>query len=88
MAVKCLQGRAVMIDLFAHYGRKRHAVGYDDLMRVMAADGIKVEAGDFVLLRTGFDEVILEGSEDARQATRWRRAVPASTAAMSACSSG
>ena len=45
MAVKCLQGRAVMIDLFAHYGRKRHAVGYDDLMRIMAADGIKVEAG-------------------------------------------
>jgi hypothetical protein len=61
MAVKCLQGRAVMIDLFAHYGRRRHAVGYDDLMRVMAADGIRVEAGDFVLLRTGFDEVILEG---------------------------
>ena len=63
MAVKCLQGRGVMIDLFAHYGRKRHAVGYDDLMRVMAADGIKVEAGDFVLLRTGFDEVILEGKK-------------------------
>jgi kynurenine formamidase len=61
MAVKCLQGRAVMIDLFAHYGRRRHAVGYDDLMRVMAADGIRVEGGDFVLLRTGFDEVILEG---------------------------
>ena len=60
LAVKCLQGRGVMIDLFAHYGRKRHAVGYDDLMRVMAADGIEVEAGDFVLLRTGFDEVILE----------------------------
>ena len=51
MAVKCLQGRGVMIDLFAHYGRKRHAVGYDDLMRVMAADGIEVEAGDFVLLQ-------------------------------------
>lgn len=61
MAVKCLQGRAVLIDLHAHYGRKRHAVGYDDLMRVLAADGITVEAGDFVLLRTGFDEVILEG---------------------------
>jgi kynurenine formamidase len=60
MAVKCLQGRAVMIDLFAHYGRKRHAVGYDDLMRIMAADGIKVEPGDFVCLRTGFDDVILE----------------------------
>jgi hypothetical protein len=60
MAVKCLQGRAVLIDLHAHYGRRRHAVGYDDLMRIMAADGITVEAGDFVLLRTGFDEVILE----------------------------
>jgi hypothetical protein len=64
MAVKCLQGRAVMIDLFAHYGRKRHAVGYADLMRIMAADGIKVEAGDFVCLRTGFDEVILEGNKN------------------------
>ncbi|HEY7465779.1 MAG TPA: cyclase family protein [Dehalococcoidia bacterium] len=61
MAVKCLQGRAVMLDLYAHYGRKRHAVGYDDLMRIMAADGITVEAGDLVCLRTGFDEVILEG---------------------------
>ena len=60
MAVKCMQGRAVMIDLYAHYGRKRHAVGYDDLMRIMAADGITVEAGDMVCLRTGFDDVILE----------------------------
>jgi kynurenine formamidase len=63
MAVKCLQGRGVMIDLFAHYGRERRAVGYDDLMRICAADGIRVEAGDFVLLRTGFDEVILEGNK-------------------------
>jgi hypothetical protein len=60
MAVKCLQGRAVLIDLYAHYGRRRHAVGYDDLMRIMAADGITVEAGDFLVLRTGFDEVILD----------------------------
>jgi kynurenine formamidase len=60
MAVKCLQGRAVMIDLFAHFARERRAVGYDDLMRIMAADGIKVEPGDFVCLRTGFDDLILE----------------------------
>jgi kynurenine formamidase len=68
LAVKALQGRAVMIDLCAHYGRRRHAVGYDDLMRVMAADGIAVEPGDLVLLRTGFDEVILEaaGKPDGR----------------------
>jgi kynurenine formamidase len=61
MAVKCLQGRAVMVDLYAHFKRKRHAVDYDDLMRIFAADGITVEAGDFVCLRTGFDELILEG---------------------------
>jgi kynurenine formamidase len=61
MAVKCLQGRAVMIDLYAHFKRKRQAVGYDDLMRICAADGVTVEAGDFVCLRTGFDELILEG---------------------------
>ena len=27
------QGRGVMIDLHAHFGRKRQAVGYDDLMK-------------------------------------------------------
>jgi kynurenine formamidase len=69
LAVKALQGRAVLIDLYAHYGRRRHAVGYDDLMRVMAADGIAVEAGDFVLLRTGFDEVILEGGRNPDKET-------------------
>ena len=88
MAVKCLQGRGVMIDLFAHYGRKRHAVGYDDLMRICAADGIKVEAGDFVLLRTGFDEVILEGNKKPDPRICSRPAAPASTAATRACSSG
>jgi kynurenine formamidase len=69
LAVKALQGRAVLIDLYAHYGRRRHAVGYDDLMRVMAADGIAVEAGDFVLLRAGFDEVILEGGRNPDKET-------------------
>ncbi len=59
MAVKCLQGRAVMVDLEAHFGRARRAVNYDDLMRIFAADGIKVLPGDMVCFRTGFDEVIL-----------------------------
>jgi hypothetical protein len=69
MAVKCLQGRAVMIDLYAHYGRRRHAVGYDDLMRIMAADGVAVEAGDLLVLRTGFDEVILEAGRNPDRET-------------------
>lgn len=54
------QGRGVLVDLHAHFGRERRAVGYDDLMRVMEADGVVVERGDFVLFYTGFADVILE----------------------------
>ena len=68
MAVKCLQGRGVMIDLFAHFGRKRHAVGYDDLMRVMAADGIKVEAGRFRVAAHGLRRGHPGGQQEARRA--------------------
>jgi kynurenine formamidase len=54
------QGRGVMVDLHAHFGRKRHAVGYDDLMKVMEKDRVEVERGDIVCLHTGFAELILE----------------------------
>ena len=60
MARKCIQGRAVMVDLEAHFGRAKKPVDYDDLMRIFAADGIKVLPGDMVCFRTGFDEVIFE----------------------------
>lgn len=54
------QGRGVMIDLHAHFGRSRHAVSYDDLMRILDADRIAIEQGDMVCLYTGFADVILE----------------------------
>jgi len=54
------QGRGVMIDLHAHFGRERRAVGYDDLMKVLEADKVEVERGDMVCLYTGFADVILE----------------------------
>ena len=60
MAAKCLQGRAVMIDLHAHFGRDRKQVRYDDLMRVMEEDRVEVTPGDMVCFRTGFADVILE----------------------------
>ena len=60
MAESCVQGRAVMIDLHAHYGRERKMVGYEDLMGVLEKDKVTVEQGDFVCLRTGFDQVLLE----------------------------
>jgi kynurenine formamidase len=60
MAVKCVQGRGVMIDLHAHVGRKSVAVGYDQLMRILEADKVQVETGDMVCLHTGFSQAILE----------------------------
>ena len=60
MAEHGVQGRGVMIDLRAHFGDERKLVGYDELMRVMAADRTEVEPGDMVCLHTGFAERILE----------------------------
>ena len=54
------QGRGVMIDLHAHFGRKRHAVGYDDLQRIIEKDKVEIERGDIVCLHTGFAELVLE----------------------------
>jgi kynurenine formamidase len=60
MAEACMQGRGVMVDLEAHFGRSGRIVGYEDLMAVFERDGIAVETGDFVLFRTGFAEMLLE----------------------------
>jgi kynurenine formamidase len=60
LAAHGVQGRGVMIDLHAHFGRERRAVGYDALMRVLDADGVVVEQGDMVCLYTGFADVVLE----------------------------
>jgi len=60
MAVHGLQGRGVMIDLHAHFGRKREVVGYDTLMQVMQHDGVQVERGDMVCLHTGFAQMLIE----------------------------
>ena len=55
-----MQGRGVLIDLEAHYGRTGHIVSYDELMEIMRKDAVSVEPGDFVLFRTGFAEMLLE----------------------------
>lgn len=60
MAAACVQGRAVMIDLKAHFGSSGKVVGYDDLMRVLEQDKVVVEPGDFVCIRTGFAQLLLE----------------------------
>jgi kynurenine formamidase len=60
MAVTGAQGRGVLVDLHAHFGRARELVSYDKLMRVMEADSITVETGDMLCLHTGFGAMLLE----------------------------
>ena len=60
MSERCVQGRAVMIDLHAHLGRERVRVGYDLLMEIMRKDQVVVEHGDMVCLHTGFAQMLLE----------------------------
>lgn len=60
MSERCVQGRAVMIDLHAHVGRKRVAVDYEQLQDILRRDGVTVEPGDMVCLHTGFAQVLLE----------------------------
>jgi kynurenine formamidase len=54
-----VQGRGVMIDLAHHLGRRREAVGYDTLMRILDADGVEIEAGDMVCVHTGYADTLL-----------------------------
>src|SRR5712691_6042858 len=42
------QGRGVLIDLHAHFGRKRHAVGFNELKEILEKDEVKVERGVIV----------------------------------------
>lgn len=54
------QGRGVLVDLHQHFGRKRHAVSCDELMRILEKDHVEIERGDFVCFYTGFADLILE----------------------------
>ncbi len=69
MAKACMQGRGVMLDMAAHLGTGRTVVGYDLLMRMLDADKIVVEEGDFFLFHTGWDDMILSmnGTPDAKK---------------------
>ncbi len=60
MATACIQGRGVMVDLEAHYGRTGTLVGYEELMTVLTRDRVVIEPGDMLCLRTGFAQMLLE----------------------------
>lgn len=64
IAETALQARGVMIDLHAHVGLEKIAVGYDQLMRIFEADQVEVEPGDVLCFRTGFDRALLARYHD------------------------
>ena len=70
MARHGVQGRAVLIDLEAHFGADRTLVRHADLASAMRRDGVTVEAGDFLLLHTGFARSLLDGDDPAAPADR------------------
>lgn len=59
-AVCGMQGRGVLVDFVRHYGTERTLVGMEEFRAVLEADGISVERGDMLVLRTGFAEKIVE----------------------------
>src|SRR5271165_3402611 len=60
MAERCVQGRAVLVDLCALAGDKKIDVGFDGRDEAMKNQGATVESGDMVCLHTGFGRKILE----------------------------
>ena len=64
MAETCVQGRGVMVDLFARFGAQRKFVGYDDLMRAVDHDKITIEKGDMLCLHTGWTQAIVDRKDN------------------------
>lgn len=54
------QGRGVLVDLHAIYGREKVVVGYDAFMRALEQQKVEVKTGDFLCLYTGFADLVLE----------------------------
>ena len=64
MARHGFQGRGVLINLKKHYGEENHHVSYDDLMRILDADGVAVEQGDILCIYTGYADLLLAMAEN------------------------
>src|SRR5690606_21186055 len=60
MAKSAIQGRAVLIDLEAHFGKGRTVVNNEMLADVIEKQNVVIEPGDMLCLHTGFAQRILE----------------------------
>ncbi|MDD9914887.1 MAG: cyclase family protein [Rhodospirillaceae bacterium] len=64
MARHGVQGRGVLLNMKKHFGEASRPVGYDDVMRLLEADGIEIEQGDIVCCYTGYADKLLEFGAD------------------------
>ena len=71
-AAACIQTRGILIDFRHHFGLERRAIGFEDLMHVIAADNIQVESGDILCLHSGYAQVIYDmgGEPDIKRLRR------------------
>jgi hypothetical protein len=60
MAGTGVQGRGVLVNLWAEYGLERVAVGYDALMRLFERQKVVVEPGDIFCLYSGLADIVLD----------------------------
>src|SRR5262245_39120022 len=75
MAETGVQGRGVLIDLRHHLGDGRSEVGYDELEKIMKADGVRVEKGDILCIHTGLGQLIRDAEGKLDQSIRQTCAV-------------
>jgi kynurenine formamidase len=62
-----LQGRGVLVDLYAAFGRAKVAVDLETLSGVMDEAGVTVERGDIVCFHTGFSAAVLAAADDTQR---------------------
>ncbi len=67
MAERCVQGRAVLIDLYAICGDEKSNADFSVLEQAMSEQGAVVEKGDMVCLHTGFARKLLEMNREPDQ---------------------
>jgi kynurenine formamidase len=60
MAIACIAGRGVMVDLHRAFGTAKTYVTYKMLRGVMRDQGATVKKGDILALHTGFGQLILD----------------------------
>jgi kynurenine formamidase len=63
VAVTCVQGRGVLVDLFSAYGTSGTLVDYDGLMSVFEQQRVVVSSGDILCLYTGFGDAVMSAGK-------------------------